>query len=646
MAGETKLGTAVVPIRATMDELDKDLATAKAKCETASTGLSKALGGVKWAAVGAAATTVTGALSDLARAGAEDEASMVAVSVAVENAAGQLDQVSAALAQNKASLDVVNGALADTHAQWGTLREQLTAAETALAATTGADAASVARKKELQATVAALRAKLSDLEDQEAALVKQQDGLTAAVAKGSAQVAAMGKPIDESNAELSAFIDHLRDTAGIADDQSKSALSGLIAVTGDYQKSMELASLAADLARGKHMSYESAAQLVGRVAEGNTAILKRYGITLDENATAEEALAELQRRFAGQGAAYAATAQGQMEIMSLRINDLKENVGQTMGPAMAFVGMLPGLSAGFSMVGGAVGTVTPLLGPLAASLTGSVIPAIGATVVALGPVLLIVAAVVAVVAGLYLAYQSNFLGIRDITDSVVGWLKDTIGQGIAWISDFWSEHWDEISQVLSTVWDMMTLNIRVAWTLLSGILTAGLQILNGDWGGAWQTIQNTLASIWETMKGTVRSGVNTIIGFINRLIGAWNALSFTIPGFSVEIPHVDVPGVGRVGGGNLGWEGVNVGTPDLPMIPTLDAGAVVTQPTLAALAMNARPEAVIPLSQLGGGLGRTYNAPLIGQVIVQNEADEDRLVRKLWAMLNDDRDALIAGGVA
>ena len=94
MAGETKLGTAVVPIRATMDELDKDLAQAKAKCETASGGLSKALGGIKWAAVGAGATALAGAMGDLARAGAEDEASMMAVSVAAENAAARFDEVS------------------------------------------------------------------------------------------------------------------------------------------------------------------------------------------------------------------------------------------------------------------------------------------------------------------------------------------------------------------------------------------------------------------------------------------------------------------------------------------------------------------------------------------------------------------------
>lgn len=57
--------------------------------------------------------------------------------------------------------------------------------------------------------------------------------------------------------------------------------------------------------------------------------------------------------------------------------------------------------------------------------------------------------------------------------------------------------------------------------------------------------------------------------------------------------------------------------PDLPEIPKLDEGALVDSPTLAALAMNNRPEAVIPLSQLGrmgagNGLTIVFEGPVYG----------------------------------
>ena len=212
-----------------MDGLDKDLSAAKEKTEKASSGISGALGKIKWAAVGAGAAALTGTLSDLAREGAADAAGMEVLRVAVENAGESWDQVG------------------------GT---------------------------------------------------------------------------------LDAYMTKMRDLAAIDDSDLKPALASLVAVTGDVEKSMELASLAADLAKGKNMSLSTAAELVGKVAQGNTSILTRYGIVLDDGATATEALGELQRRFAGQAEAYGATTAGQMEIVGLKIGDFRESIGQAMGPAM------------------------------------------------------------------------------------------------------------------------------------------------------------------------------------------------------------------------------------------------------------------------------------------------------------------------
>jgi hypothetical protein len=96
-----------------------------------------------------------------------------------------------------------------------------------------------------------------------------------------------------------------------------------------------------------------------------------------------------------------------------------------------------------------------------------------------------------------------------------------------------------------------------------------------------------IGQVWEDIKANSRDAVNAIIGFINQLISAWNGLELGIPGFDVELP----------GGHRIGWGGVTLGTPDLPMIPTLDSGALITGPTLALLAANNRPEVVMPLDR-------------------------------------------------
>ena len=91
-----------------------------------------------------------------------------------------------------------------------------------------------------------------------------------------------------------------------------------------------------------------------------------------------------------------------------------------------------------------------------------------------------------------------------------------------------------------------------------------------------------------------RSSINSIISGINSLLSAWNRIELRIPGFNVTIPKISVPGIGDIGGGNLGWPGITIGTPDIPLIPLLGAGGIITRPTLAMLG-EAGTEAVLPL---------------------------------------------------
>ena len=339
MAADTVLGRAVIPIRATITELDKDLAQAKGKVEGASSGINGALGKIKWAAVGAGATVLTGVLSDLAREGAADAASMEAVRVAVEN----------------------------TGASW-----------------------------------------------------------------------------DDAEGSISTYIDRMRDTAAVADDQTKPALASLIATTGNYEKSIKLVSLAADLARGKNMSLSGAAELVGKVSQGNVAILKRYGIVLDENATAEEALAELQKRFAGQAETYGKTTQGRLESISARIGDFREDLGKALGPAQLMIAMLPGMSAGFSLAGSAIAAVTGGLVRNTAVLVAHRVATMAATVaqgvmtaaqwmlnVALtaNPIGIIIIALAALTAGVIWAYH-NVEWFHDICDSFFAFLGNVLSPAV------------------------------------------------------------------------------------------------------------------------------------------------------------------------------------------------------------------------
>lgn len=98
-------------------------------------------------------------------------------------------------------------------------------------------------------------------------------------------------------------------------------------------------------------------------------------------------------------------------------------------------------------------------------------------------------------------------------------------------------------------------------------------------------ISETFTNIRETIEDTIKRAVNFVIKGLNRVIGAWNGLSFTIP-------QVTVPFVGTFGG-------QTIGVPPLPPIPEFADGGIVNKATLAIIG-EAGPEAVVPLSRSGG----------------------------------------------
>lgn len=144
-------------------------------------------------------------------------------------------------------------------------------------------------------------------------------------------------------------------------------------------------------------------------------------------------------------------------------------------------------------------------------------------------------------------------------------------------------------------------SVETAWKVIGD--TAGW--LGKTVGDAFGTMGKTIGDVWDGASKAAREAINNILRAINSMIGAWNAIEFKIPGFQVDIPEIDVPGVGKVGGGSLGWGGIAIATPDITPIPLLDRGGIITRPTLAMLAANNRPEAVIPLGS--GGVGIDYD---------------------------------------
>ena len=117
----------------------------------------------------------------------------------------------------------------------------------------------------------------------------------------------------------------------------------------------------------------------------------------------------------------------------------------------------------------------------------------------------------------------------------------------------------------------------------------------------FEGFRNIVDSVFGFIKKAVTGSIDVIKGYFSTLLGfyksifngvatLWNntvgKLSFKVPGW--------VPGLGGKGF-------------DVPNIPMLAEGGIVTRPTLAMIAEGNEPEAVIPLSKLGNmGGGNMY----------------------------------------
>jgi hypothetical protein len=194
----------------------------------------------------------------------------------------------------------------------------------------------------------------------------------------------VGVEYDNVRESLEGVINTNQQKTSIADDQQREALSELVAITGDYNRALQLLPLTMDLAIGKDMDMVTAAQVLGRVSEGNTTILTRYGIQLKEGATATEALGELQRKYGGQAEMYGKTLAGQFNLLKNNIGDVMEGIGSTLIPLLTdlfrnriqplierlkkWIDQNPALTKTIVAVTGAIGLLFTALGPVLIAL--------------------------------------------------------------------------------------------------------------------------------------------------------------------------------------------------------------------------------------------------------------------------------------
>ena len=122
-------------------------------------------------------------------------------------------------------------------------------------------------------------------------------------------------------------------------------------------------------------------------------------------------------------------------------------------------------------------------------------------------------------------------------------------------------------------------------TTFQGLISFISGVFTGDWTKAWEGAKTSFSGCFQALPEFAKGPLNLVISLANKAIAGLNSLgSFTVPDW--------VPGVG---GKSMG---INI-----PQIPMLASGGIATGPSLAMVGEGREPEAILPLSRLGGMMG-------------------------------------------
>lgn len=121
---------------------------------------------------------------------------------------------------------------------------------------------------------------------------------------------------------------------GFDDEEAAKSIADLARVTGDVTKAVELHGVAMDIARNKGVSLDAATQMLSKAQLGNVRVAKTLGVEVEKGAKAQDVLAAIQKKYAGQADAYAKTQAGATDRMKVAWGNLQEQVGQKLMPVL------------------------------------------------------------------------------------------------------------------------------------------------------------------------------------------------------------------------------------------------------------------------------------------------------------------------
>jgi len=150
----------------------------------------------------------------------------------------------------------------------------------------------------------------------------------------------------------------------------------------------------------------------------------------------------------------------------------------------------------------------------------TVIMAVGAVIGFLtNPIFLIIGAIALLVT----AWQTNFLGIRDIAAKVWAWIKTAFANVVAFLTNLWTNLVTGVRNAFSFVANIVTNVMNRIRNIINTVLTA----IRGWWERHGESVKTVVSTLWNAITTVFKTAIGIIVGIVmtivNTIMVIWNA---------------------------------------------------------------------------------------------------------------------------
>lgn len=341
--------------------------------------------------------------------------------------------------------------------------------------------------------------------------------------------------------------------------------------------SVSMIQLAADMGSFHNADPTDVIDAIGSALTGESEPLKKYGVLLNE-ATVQAKALEL-GLYSGKGA-LDSSARAQA-VYALLLDQTKSAQGDLERTST-------GLANSQRIAAAKQEEAWTRLGDVLYPIAQTVMPLVGEAI----------AAVVDVITDAIVNVQDWARKNQPLIDTILGVARavgDIFGKALGVAAAIGGKVLEVIGALIGIFGKAFGVITDVGGRIFDTLIGSVRSVLKW-FGDLWSTISDVagkvmgvLGKLFQPLGDSINRAIDVVKGAWNAFAGFWNSIGINIP--EIRIPN-PLGGDVVLGGGRF----------ELPHLPVLDSGGIVTGPTLAMLSANSRPEAIVPLDRMGSGV--------------------------------------------